>query len=177
MEEIPGFEKKEGNQKISKYLEESSTNKESLFVPQKIIEKYGMVMDLVTEHSERSCCFTKGYSRLIEGTGSILQTNLKINFQFGNEKNEKNEKKIEKNEKKIENNFLNEDSSHIISLLKDCQLRFFSPREISNLHCFPSHFVFPSEMSSKQVTRLLGNSLNVLVVSKIISYLFDKIKI
>lgn len=65
------------------------------------------------------------------------------------------------------------------------QLRYFSDRvwansrwpsadvsqEIANLHYFPSSFVFPDEVTVKQRRRLLGNSLNVLVVARLLEVL------
>jgi tRNA (cytosine38-C5)-methyltransferase len=46
---------------------------EPFLVANKVIEKYGRLMDVVSLDSHRSCCFTKGYGRLIEGTGSVLK--------------------------------------------------------------------------------------------------------
>jgi tRNA (cytosine38-C5)-methyltransferase len=50
-------------------------------------------------------------------------------------------------------------------------LRLFTPREIANLLCFPSYFSFPASTTIKQQYRLLGNSINVLVVSEVLKYL------
>jgi tRNA (cytosine38-C5)-methyltransferase len=63
------------------------------------------------------------------------------------------------------------------SLLK-AGLRFFTPAEIARLHVFPidsfklptntPDFEFPSGLTLRQKWQLLGNSLNVLVVSELI---------
>lgn len=87
--------------------------------------KYLQVMDIVTGDSKKSCCFTKAYSHLYQGTGSVLR-------------------------------------------LSDNQMRFFTPREICNLMCFPAAFQFPSEVTNRQRYKLLGNSVNVKVVSVVI---------
>ena len=55
--------------------------------------------------------------------------------------------------------------------LKLLQLRYFTPREVSNLMCFPESFDFPSDMTLNQKYRVLGNSVNVLVVSVLLQYL------
>eukprot|EP00884_Botryococcus_braunii_P002845 jgi/Botrbrau1/12561/Bobra.0169s0096.1 len=50
-------------------------------------------------------------------------------------------------------------------------LRYFTPREIANLHSFPQHFTFPSGVSFRQQCALLGNSLSVAVVAHLLRYL------
>ena len=50
--------------------------------------------------------------------------------------------------------------------------RYFSPREISNLHGFPADFCFPESISRKKRYELLGNSLSVQVVSRMLGFLF-----
>ncbi|ORZ39929.1 S-adenosyl-L-methionine-dependent methyltransferase, partial [Catenaria anguillulae PL171] len=53
-------------------------------------------------------------------------------------------------------------------------LRFFAPEEMAALHGFPSGFEFPEELvSCKQGWKLVGNSLNVAVVSVLVDYLLD----
>lgn len=52
------------------------------------------------------------------------------------------------------------------------KLRYLSPKELSNLQGFPPSFQFPPDLTFKQCYRLLGNSLNVVVVQHLISYLF-----
>lgn len=57
-------------------------------------------------------------------------------------------------------------------LLKDQCLRYFTPKEVANLHCFPKEFSFPESVSLKQRYALLGNSLSVAVVAPLLRYLF-----
>jgi len=115
-------------------------------VPEKVLNQTKRVMDIVTPTSTRSCCFTKGYSRYVEGTGSILDISPE-------------------KEQKI--------------------LRYFTPREIANLHGFPSTYSVGEEenethlLSNRQLYQLLGNSLNCVVVAQLIEYLlvnFEKHK-
>uniref|UniRef100_A0A5K3FQ38 tRNA (Cytosine(38)-C(5))-methyltransferase n=1 Tax=Mesocestoides corti TaxID=53468 RepID=A0A5K3FQ38_MESCO len=52
-------------------------------------------------------------------------------------------------------------------------LRAFHSKEIANLMCFPADFEFPEEVTEKQRKRLLGNSINVLVVAHILNWAFS----
>jgi len=105
-------------------------------------------MDIVTPECRNSTCFTKAYGNYCEGTGSFLQ------LDAGDEAPKCGEDKP-----------------------LDPDLRYFSPREVANLMAFPrERFNFPPGMTRKQKYRLLGNSLNVFVVSSLLSLLFDSDK-
>ncbi|KAL3498289.1 hypothetical protein ACH5RR_041021 [Cinchona calisaya] len=56
--------------------------------------------------------------------------------------------------------------------LEELHLRYFTPREVANLHSFPKDFQFPQHISLRQRYALLGNSLSVGVVAPLIRYLF-----
>jgi site-specific DNA-cytosine methylase len=43
--------------------------------------------------------------------------------------------------------------------------------EIANMLCFPKDFTFPASVTTKQAYRLLGNSINVYVVSLLLRHL------
>lgn len=58
------------------------------------------------------------------------------------------------------------------SPLKEQCLRYFTPREVANLHSFPEDFDFPQHISLRQRYALLGNSLSVAVVAPLLQYLF-----
>ncbi|XP_059459766.1 tRNA (cytosine(38)-C(5))-methyltransferase 2 isoform X1 [Corylus avellana] len=58
------------------------------------------------------------------------------------------------------------------SSLKEQCLRFFTPREVANLHSFPEDFHFPQHISLRQRYALLGNSLSIAVVAPVLRYLF-----
>ncbi|XP_020220873.1 tRNA (cytosine(38)-C(5))-methyltransferase 2 [Cajanus cajan] len=58
--------------------------------------------------------------------------------------------------------------------LKEQCLRYFTPREVANLHSFPEEFEFPEHISLKQRYALLGNSLSVAVVAPLLHYLFTE---
>uniref|UniRef100_A0A8D2DK64 tRNA (cytosine(38)-C(5))-methyltransferase n=1 Tax=Sciurus vulgaris TaxID=55149 RepID=A0A8D2DK64_SCIVU len=60
-----------------------------------------------------------------------------------------------------------------ITKLSMLKLRYFTPKEIANLLGFPPEFGFPEKITVKQCYRLLGNSLNVHVVAKLIKILCE----
>ena len=54
------------------------------------------------------------------------------------------------------------------------QIRYFTPKEIAILHCFPLNYNFPTEITSRQAYALLGNSLNVFVIGILLENLFER---
>lgn len=120
----------------------------------------------MTERSEISSCFTKAYgSHHVFGSGALVDpssTNDKYEFDAP-------------------------------STLVDLKLRFFSPWEVAILHGVPiplneynnqkesipswqstegTFLKFPKEMTNIQRYRLLGNSLNPIVVAKLMDLIF-----
>lgn len=129
---------------------------EQFRVPAGLIERWGDAMDIVFPDSRRCCCFTKSYGRYVKGTGSLLATSKDA----------------------LKNPFINaynrrQASKNKVSLLQEFDLRYFTPREIANLHSFPEDFSFPSHVSPRQRYALLGNSLSVAVVAPLLKYLFS----
>lgn len=134
----------EDDEDLSRYL-----------VPQQFLEaKPKYRHDIIDTNSIRSATFTKAYgSKHLIGTGSLIQT------------------------KRMHLNFQPDD----LSAISQIGLRFFTPREIARLHALPvdgvvqrqfKHpFSFPLETTISQQYRLLGNSLNVRVVSRILTHL------
>ena len=58
---------------------------------------------------------------------------------------------------------------------KSNQIRYFTPKEIANLHCFPFNYHFPSQITNRQAYSLLGNSLNVFVIGVLLENHFERI--
>lgn len=113
------------------------------FVPESVLSKdSAMCFDLVYPTSTRSCCFTKAYSRFIMGTGSVLQT---------------------------ADESIKADNSDVNSL-KNLKLRYFTPREMMRIHGFPDTYDITG-VSKKKMYQLIGNSLNVCVVSQLVKYM------
>ncbi|XP_017782245.1 PREDICTED: tRNA (cytosine(38)-C(5))-methyltransferase [Nicrophorus vespilloides] len=112
---------------------------------EKVLNKRGNILDICYGHSTRSCCFTKAYGRYIEGTGSVY---------------------CPKSEAETAEVY-NAESKDLLSL----KMRFFTPREVCRLMAFPETFAFPASTTKKQMFNLLGNSVNVKVVSELIKVL------
>ncbi|NWW02257.1 TRDMT methyltransferase, partial [Oreocharis arfaki] len=142
-------------QMLKDFLEEENEEMSQYFLPPKSLLRYAFLLDIVKPTCRRSTCFTKGYGHYVEGTGSVLQTAVDVQL----ESVFKHIDKLPEEEKLMK-----------LSTLK---LRYFTPREIANLHGFPLEFGFPEKVTVKQCYRLLGNSLNVHVVAKLISILLE----
>ncbi|KAJ4749543.1 tRNA (Cytosine(38)-C(5))-methyltransferase [Rhynchospora pubera] len=136
-----------GKDKVEGGLE-SIHDADQFTVPTSLIERWGNAMDIVYPESNRCCCFTKSYYRYVKGTGSLLAT-------YQNAK--QNSEEIDK-----------------ANSLKELGLRFFTPREVANLHSFPPTFKFPDHITLKQQFALLGNSLSIAVVGPLLQYLFSQ---
>ncbi|KAH8822490.1 S-adenosyl-L-methionine-dependent methyltransferase [Flagelloscypha sp. PMI_526] len=140
-------------------------------VPDKVLLKWGRLFDIVLPSGCRTCCFTRGYTQLVERAGSILQTNETLDTTTSFEQ------------------FLSQSQipdSDPQSLLKQyihpLGLRYFTPTELLRLFAFSpapqssssneKEFVWPPDISTKTKYRLIGNSVNVEVVTALINYLF-----
>ncbi|KER25587.1 hypothetical protein T265_14186, partial [Opisthorchis viverrini] len=142
---------------ISDYLTQHQQHSNLDFLDDSCLRRYFHVLDIVRPCDHKSRCFTKGYQKRIEGTGSVLQTATdpltgeEINAQWITARS---------------------DPETQMSLAKRLQLRFFHSREVANLLCFPQTYTFPEDVTEKQRIRLLGNSVNVLVVAHLIHWAF-----
>lgn len=125
---------------------------EKYFLPRKVLEKRRNILDIRYPDSIGSCCFTKAYTHYIEGTGSVFCPYSKAIIE-------------NKFEKLRDKNCL--DESELLDLM-DLKIRYFTPSEVAKLMNFPKDFHFPKNLTDKQKYRLLGNSLNVHVVSQLI---------
>lgn len=141
---------------LSHYLDAEIDLPEFLLAD-KVLKKYHMLLDIVNCQSQRSCCFTKGYAHYVEGTGSVVQHNNQVDMS--------------EIYSKVQS--LNDDDSLRIELLQQLELRYFSPREVARLMCFPPWFTFPPTTTKKQRYKLLGNSINVLVVASLLTVLVE----
>lgn len=59
-----------------------------------------------------------------------------------------------------------------MSLLHSGQIRLFSPREMLNFFGFPENYTFADTMSSRQKYRVIGQSVNVVVVRALMHSIF-----
>lgn len=139
---------------LSSFLQSLLVEEENdLLVPIDVLTRYGCLLDIVREDSTGCCCFTKAYRHYVEGTGSVIQCN----------KEESLDKAFQE--------YLSTGKKCIESIVK-LRLRYFSPAEIAGLLWFPAQFHFPADVTMKQQYQLLGNSLNVYVVSALLKLIF-----
>ncbi|XP_037594933.1 tRNA (cytosine(38)-C(5))-methyltransferase isoform X3 [Cebus imitator] len=142
-------------QMLKDFLEDDIDMNQYL-LPPKSLQRYALLLDIVQPTCRRSMCFTKGYGSYIEGTGSVLQTAEDVQIE------------------NIYKSLANLSQEEKITKLLMLKLRYFTPKEIANLLGFPPEFGFPEKITVKQRYRLLGNSLNVHVVAKLIKILYEK---
>ncbi|KIM44473.1 hypothetical protein M413DRAFT_67504 [Hebeloma cylindrosporum] len=125
-------------------------------VPDRVLEKWGRLFDIVRPSSDRTCCFTRGYTQLVERAGSILQENEDLDVSRG--------------------------EADAVKILHPLRLRYFTPSELLRLFAFDplrsespeSSFIWPDSTSRKSKYKLIGNSINVKVVQALIEYLFTE---
>ena len=153
---------------LEKYLSSCHAKDESLLLSDQVLGKYGEIVDIVKPSSTNSCCFTKSYGRYAEGTGSVIQQDGNLDLVF---------KRAQKYEKKSEN---------YVKILQELKLRYMDPYEVADILGFPirnsnenketkrTSFEFPPEYLQHRLHcyRVLGNSLNVTVVSFLSCILF-----
>lgn len=140
---------------VAEYID--SETSPSALLPDKLLVKRVLLLDIACPESRNTICFTKAYTHYTEGTGSVFGSKSKdeVNAVF--------------EQVKILNSV-----SEGISLIKTLRMRYFTPVEVARLMCFPEDgFSFPKVTTTKQRYRLLGNSINVHVVSELIKILFD----
>ncbi|KAI6022594.1 S-adenosyl-L-methionine-dependent methyltransferase [Pisolithus marmoratus] len=150
---------------LNRYLDElDNESMVSFNVSDRVLEKWGRLFDIVLPSGTRSCCFTRGYTHLVERAGSILQMNEQLDTT------------------RVFDEFLAAQRSgdeQAVRLLDCLRLRYFTPNELLKLSHVtgtstnaPSVFVWPSGVSLKSKYRLIGNSVNVEVIRRLINYLF-----
>ncbi|XP_068160449.1 tRNA (cytosine(38)-C(5))-methyltransferase isoform X2 [Antennarius striatus] len=139
---------------IQDFLEpHMDVNMEHYLLPPKTLLRYALLLDIVRPTCRRSICFTKGYGRYVEGTGSVLQCCM--------------ETQMESVFKGLDGCTEEEKLQRLLKL----KLRYFTPREVANIMGFPPTFNFPEQISTKQRYKVLGNSLNVQVVARLLCLL------
>ncbi|KAI0696481.1 S-adenosyl-L-methionine-dependent methyltransferase [Cerioporus squamosus] len=135
-------------------------------IPERVLEKWGRLFDIVLPSARRTCCFTRGYTNLVERAGSVLQMNEELDT-------------TRTFDAFLEAQRAGDDEA--VRLLRPLKLRYFTPTELLRLFAFlprpadPSldTFIWPEDISSKTKYKLIGNSVNVRVVTELINYLFE----
>lgn len=139
---------------VAEYLEDQPNEYFERFLLPKKFYRYFWVMDLVQGTSTNSCCFTKRYGHHIDGAGSVVQM-----------MSSENDLSMYRN--------LGTVVPELSAGIEMLQLRFFTPKEIANLLCFPTQFKIPDGITTLQSYRALGNSINIRIVSVLLRLLFS----
>ncbi|QDZ17848.1 DNA (cytosine-5)-methyltransferase [Chloropicon primus] len=137
------------------------------------VRKYLGAIDIVSPHSRRCCCFTKSYYKYYKGTGSLIAVNS-VPLEDGQRSFVEEDGTVHIQFSTVSSSEMDNLEKVEDSLLDQLVLRYFTPREVANLHSFPSDFSFPEGITRKQRYSLLGNSLSVAVVAHLLEYLFQE---
>lgn len=164
-ETIPGTALDIPVHSLHEYLDPAHEDGNSLRhnIPDRVLSKWGRLFDIVLPSGQRTCCFTRGYTRLVERAGSILQLNEDLDT-------------TEVFDRFLEARSRGDDDA--VRILDQLHLRYFTPSELLKIFRFEEqessqHFRWPPSISIKSQYRLIGNSVNVEVVRRLIDYLFD----
>lgn len=156
---LPNTESKQTCQTVEEFLkdvdEPFGNDYTSYLLGDDNLMKRAGLLDIKHSVSTNTICFTKAYTHYAEGTGSVFcpgtEKELKKAFAEIKEKNMSPDERLTK--------------------LKSLKLRYFTPREVARLMSFPNEFTFPIGLKNKQQYRVLGNSINVAIVGKLIEIL------
>lgn len=152
-ETIPGAVSDIPVHSLHEYLDPDHEDEISLrhSIPDRVLLKWGRLFDIVLPSGQRTCCFTRGYTRLVERAGSILQVNEDLDTT------------------EVFNRFLEARSrgdEDAVRILDQLHLRYFTPSELLKIFRFEElesnqQFLWPPTVSLKSQYRLIGNSVNV----------------
>lgn len=120
-----------------------------------VLLKRAWLLDIAHSTSKNTICFTKAYTHYTEGTGSVYcpQSRNELGNTFASIKSDEMT------------------AAEKLAALKKLELRYFTPAEVAELMSFPDKFTFPVETTNRQRYRLLGNSINVALVGKLVKLL------
>ena len=119
-------------------------NKKYYLTKETLEKKNCLSMDIALLKNESTCCFTKSYSKLFKGSGSILLIDDKLY------------------------------KTQLNPVTLYGFIRFFTPEEILRFLCFSENYSFPENFTEKTRYKLLGNSINVKVVNILMDYLLNE---
>ncbi|XP_053693899.1 tRNA (cytosine(38)-C(5))-methyltransferase [Sabethes cyaneus] len=139
---------------LNELVEDDSPQLDKYLLKDDILQKRLAIMDICTPDSSNSMCFTKAYTHYAEGTGSVYSPLPRAQFDTI-----------------YRQMLMSVDEEERRTLRSQLRLRYFTPKEVAKLMCFPDDFRFPPETTDRQCYRVLGNSINVLVVSSLLDEL------
>ena len=118
-------------------------------VPDAVIARWRRALDAVTPSSRRACCFTKSYHQYLKGTGSLLaHTQEHVAWL---KRDEAEGPRVERDaESDDAEGDAAEGRAEGTGVVPAPRFRYFTPREVANIHGKPEHFSFPQEVTLKQ---------------------------
>eukprot|EP01095_Lingulamoeba_sp_RSL-Kostka_P001965 TRINITY_DN1277_c0_g1_i1.p1 TRINITY_DN1277_c0_g1~~TRINITY_DN1277_c0_g1_i1.p1 ORF type:complete len:480 (+),score=96.13 TRINITY_DN1277_c0_g1_i1:94-1533(+) len=145
-------------QPLNNFIDDEISDEElqQFLIPEKILKKnWAKGLSVVGKYDKTTFCFTRGYSKVYHvSSGSLFFNNAPHSFQ--------------------ENPLDKSDMTKYVNTI-----RFFTPKELLRLFHFPKDFSFPDNTSLRDKYKVIGNSVNVLVINQVLKYLlstFDPIK-
>lgn len=160
LEQLPTYSDKVERKTVSdvlKNVKEPNDDYSPYKLSDDVLLKRAWLLDIKHPSSKNTICFTKAYTHYTEGTGSVYcpKTKSELDKVFATIKDEA----LTSTEK--------------LDLLKTLEMRYFTPSEVAKLMSFSDKFSFPPETTNKQRYRVLGNSINVATVGKLIKLLCE----
>ena len=145
---------------ISTFLDDDSTNTDSLIIPPAVLQRSSSwCLDIVAPTSRRSSCFTSGYGKYMRGTGSVLLLEEKKTGGGGDTTTTPS----------LQDPHDRQFDPQWAAGLGNATVRYFSGAELTRLMGLASSsFSFPPDCTTKQQWKLVGNSVHVDVVAKIV---------
>jgi site-specific DNA-cytosine methylase len=145
-------------------------------------------MDIVDQSSTTSACFTKAYSRYMKGSGSILLVSMDPTVRCHIDSAGVGEKRgldaCEESDCEAvpavsgggSSTYLTDPAARTFNVdwrakFPNSKFRYFAPKELLSIFGFPPSFTFPRHLTNRKCFEMIGNSVNVTVVARIVEYL------
>lgn len=166
LERLPSDGDGDGNEKtarkspltVKSVIDESIDDFSAYLLSDEVLLKRAWLLDIVHPTSTNTICFTKAYTHYTEGTGSVYCPH--------------SWEQLDKVFESIKSETMT--AAEKLTALKTLELRYFTPAEVAKLMSFPDKFKFPNETTNRQRYRVLGNSINVALVGKLVKLLCTK---
>jgi len=146
---------------IFDYLDDLGQGYAEYAIPDKVLEKWGRLFDIVKPSSERTCCFTRGryhdltsitifyfiiidaitlgYTQLVERAGSILQENEDLDVRYHTSLTFPSSNSLPGQTTAVFDKFLEsqaQGNADAVKILYSLRLRYFNPSELLRLFAF-----------------------------------------
>lgn len=149
---------------LNSFLDKHADGASHLRIPQSVLQRpAAWCLDIVTGDSRRTSCFTSAYGKYIKGTGSVLlQRDNEMSSTYSDPSLPNKFALVHPEERQYDPNWATTLTN------SGYYLRYFTGFELARLFGFSDSFSFPAHVSIKQQWKLIGNSLNVRVASKMV---------